>query len=154
MSDVITNSTQYLTPADLNAIAAFIDALPVRRAAVPPATSAMATSTAGAGLYASYCASCHGAGGEGVTGVFPPLAHNPVLESSNPASVVHVVLAGSSPALTQQAPTGMAMPGYAAQLTDQQVADIVNYVRSRWAHGGRTTNADVASMRKGLKGSP
>jgi mono/diheme cytochrome c family protein len=154
MSDVITNSTQYLTPTDLSAIAAFIEALPVTRETVPSATPMVATSTAGAGVYTSYCASCHGAGGEGVTGVFPPLAHNPVLESPNPASLVHVVLAGSTPALTQQATPGMAMPGYGAQLTDQQVADVTNYVRSRWAHGGKTTHADVAGMRKDLQENP
>jgi mono/diheme cytochrome c family protein len=52
------------------------------------------------------------------------------------------------------------MPSFAAQLTDQQVADIANYVRTSWGNGApsNATPQAVAAVRRpmpgGAKASP
>jgi mono/diheme cytochrome c family protein len=69
-------------------------------------------------LYRSICAACHqpnGAGAQGA-GRYPALAGNPALASAD--YVLHNVLHGRN-----------GMPGFAANLDDRQVADVVNYVR-------------------------
>ncbi|WP_339097496.1 cytochrome c [Deinococcus sp. VB142] len=81
------------------------------------------TADTGAALYAEACQSCHMPGGKGATkgggGVYnyPALAGNPKLASA--AYVQSLVLNGNG-----------GMPGFAHYLSDEQVAKIVNYVRT------------------------
>ena len=76
-------------------------------------------------------------------GVFPPLAGNGVVVASDPADILKVVLHGV-PAQGKYVP----MPGFASQLSDQQVADLANYLRSSWGNrGGKVSAADVARQR-------
>jgi len=39
------------------------------------------------------------------------------------------------------------MPGFAAQLSNQQIADLVNYVRTSWGNDA-PANASVANIQK------
>ena len=77
-------------------------------------------------------------------GVFPPLAGNPVVIAPDAANIVKVVL-GGVPAQGKYIP----MPGFASLLSDQQVADLANYVRTSWGNqaAGYVTAAAVAKLR-------
>ena len=92
----------------------------------------------GEALYADICQGCHmpeGAGAAGA-GAYPALARNPKLAS-----------AGYSVAMVTSGRAGM--PPFGALLTDQQVAAVVNYVRSHFGNefGDTVTEADVRAAR-------
>ena len=83
-------------------------------------------------LYADICQGCHMASGEGATGAgtYPPLARNPNLASAT--YVLSMVIGGRK-----------GMPPFGSQLTDQQVAAVVNYART---HFGNDYQDEVAAQ--------
>jgi len=89
----------------------------------------------GASDYGRFCASCHGATGQGTPGVFPPLAGwaGRFLQSDEGrAYLVHVVVFGLQGQISAQGKTYNGyMPPF-AQLSDDQVAAILNYLLSSW----------------------
>ena len=94
MAEVVMNSTSKLTDADLNAIAVYLKDQPApatTEAAGDPDAGMMKS---GAAIYAVQCAACHGADGSGVDGLFPMLKGSALVQSVDPASVLHVVLRG------------------------------------------------------------
>ena len=157
MSDVIVHSMQYMSDADLTAIARYLKALP----AVDPEDkphqydSAVADalwngddSKRGAAVYIDNCAACHRTDGHGYTRVFPALAGNPVLQSDDPTSLIHIVLKGGALPATHSAPSTFTMPGFDWRLSDQEVADVVNFIRTSWGNkGGDVKAGDVKVLR-------
>jgi alcohol dehydrogenase (quinone), cytochrome c subunit len=158
MSDVIVNSTQYLTTEDAVASAKYLKTLqaPLTRDRVQFAynertdrklASGDATDR-GALLYLDNCAACHRPDGRGYEGVFPSLAGNPVVEADNPLSLVSVVLLGSKTSRTPATPAQFTMPAFAWRLTDQDAADIVSFIRSSWGNDATPIEAPtVAALR-------
>jgi mono/diheme cytochrome c family protein len=146
MAMVIHGSLGYLTAEDLRAMAEYLKSLPPRATRTrPPLVEPVPPQAAS--LYITYCGSCHQAKGRGIPGVFPPLASNGAVIAPDPVNVINVVLAGI-PAQNGYVP----MPAFASQLTDQQVADIANYVRSHWGNTApaSATAAMVAQRRSAL----
>jgi mono/diheme cytochrome c family protein len=90
------------------------------------------------------CGGCHQATGRGVPGVFPPLAGNGVVVAPDAGNILKVV-DGGIPARNGR----IAMPGFQDRLTDEQVADIANYIRTNWGNNAQpdVTSAMVAKMR-------
>jgi mono/diheme cytochrome c family protein len=92
-------------------------------------------------LFRRVCAGCHMPDARGVStgaGFYPALATNRKLASSG--YPVYVVLKGMN-----------GMPAVGAMMSDQQVADVVNYVRSHF--GNRYRDAVKAEEVKALRGS-
>ena len=85
---------------------------------------------------------CHEADGTGSPRVYPPLPGNANLQSANPASILRIVLDGAQTVTTPRAPNTGSMPAYAKQLGDQQVADVVNYVRNSWGNAAPLVTPD------------
>jgi mono/diheme cytochrome c family protein len=49
---------------------------------------------------------------------------------------------------TPRAPNPGTMPGYAKQLSDQEIADVTNYIRNSWGNAAPVVTADqVAKAR-------
>jgi len=168
MVEVIHNSTQYFTDADLAAIATYMKSLPPGRDELPmppppppapapansPVIPAGLTTTPGGQGYAQYCADCHGEAGTGMPGVFPPLARNPSVSSRDPASLVHITLAGGKTAQTAAKPEVYTMPSF-ADLSDQEIAEILSFVRKTWGNdAGAISPAQVKKARAKLKPAP
>jgi mono/diheme cytochrome c family protein len=104
--------------------------------------------TKGAALFADNCASCHGAEGKGVPGTFPPLAGDPMVNAANPTSHIGAVLHGLSGKEINGQKYEAQMPAFADQLSDQQIADIIDYERSSWGNRGALISAaDVVAAR-------
>ena len=104
--------------------------------------------TKGAALFADNCASCHGAQGAGVPGTFPPLAGDPVVNASNPTAHIGAVLHGLSGKVINGQKYEAQMPSFADQLSDQQIADIIDHERSSWGNRGALISAaDVVAAR-------
>jgi mono/diheme cytochrome c family protein len=156
MSDVVMNSTQYLSDADLNAIAFFLKNRPNDRAKSPPKTVALGTEALahGQALYLDNCTGCHNPDGRGVPKVFPPLTGSAAIQADNPGTVIHVVLAGSKMAAPSSLPTGLSMPGFGWKLDDREIADVLNYTRHAWGNRAPLVDAEtVAAVRKDIEPS-
>jgi len=144
MVDAVEHSTQYFTDADLHAVARYLKSLPPRReeaapaydAAVAKALHAGDAAAAGARLYLDNCAACHRSDGRGYAQVYPALAGNPAVNGGNPASLIRLVLGGGAMPGTEGGPTQFAMPPFGARLSDQDVAQVLSFVRSSWGNRG------------------
>lgn len=96
----------------------------------------------GARLYGTNCASCHGASGAGVPGAFPALAGDPVVTAKDPAEQVAAVLKGLHGKSIRGTAYAGAMPPF-AQLTDADVAAIVDHERTSWGNSAPIITPDV-----------
>jgi len=87
----------------------------------------------GAQVYAANCAACHQANGQGLTGVFPPLAASRwVLGSSE--RLAQIMLYGiQGPIEVQGATYNGVMPAF-AHLSDAELAAVTSHVRSSWGN--------------------
>lgn len=145
MAEVVQNSLQYLTDADLKAMAEYLKSLPINSSLRVGKPVPDESRQRGAALYLDHCAACHQAKGSGIAGVFPPLAGNGAVVASDPANILKVALEGIPPRAGF-----VPMPSFAAQLSDQQVADIANYARTSWgnAAAANATAEAVARLRR------
>lgn len=158
MNEVIVDSTQYMNDADVKSIAAYLKSLAQHntqaRAYQYDDTVANAlfnghAKTAGAEVYVNRCAACHKSNGKGYSKAFPELAGNPILQTQDPTSAIHIVLSGGSQPATAGAPSMLTMAPYADVLTDQQVADVVTFIQTSWGNKGGPASAEqVAKIRK------
>jgi mono/diheme cytochrome c family protein len=144
MAEVVSNSLSHLTDADLQAMAEYLKSIPPESRLRTGRKPADSTRARGAALYMDNCGGCHQSTGRGIDGVFPPLAGNGVVVASDPGNILKVVDGGIA------ARGGyIPMPSFKDKLTDQQVADIANYIRTSWGNGAQpnATPAMVAKMR-------
>jgi len=100
-------------------------------------------------VYRARCAGCHQPNGAGVAGAFPSLVGDPVVAAANPDRHIAVVLRGLQGAAVAGVRYPGAMPGWASQLTDTEIAAVIGYERASWGnHGAPVTAADVARVRR------
>jgi fructose 5-dehydrogenase cytochrome subunit len=174
MGEAVEHSFQFLTEADLNAMATFVHTVP---AVHDPAdqTSRFTFGSAstdlgvlrgrtgirndsgdptGGELFQANCASCHAPLGQGSKdGYYPSLFSNSVLGSRNPNNLIAAILNGVNRTTSQ----GQAyMPGFAggphdlAALSDQEVVLLGNYLLERYGRPGiGLTAQQVAEVRRG-----
>ncbi len=149
MAEVVQHSTQHWSGQDLRAMAAYLKALPIeakRTRGDPPAPEPRALRV-GAERYEQHCAQCHGARGEGVA-VYPPLAGNRAVLMASPANLLQTVLNGGFGPSTEGHPRPFGMPPYVLLLNDQELADVLTYVRSEWGNRAAPVSAlDVQQLR-------
>ncbi|MFG1299654.1 c-type cytochrome [Xanthobacter sp. V3C-3] len=147
MAEVVHDSLGFLTDADRAALVTYLfDAPPPKDVPAPQAASPLAPEvyTRAAGLYVDNCAVCHMDKGAGRGDTVPALVGNPAVVAAEPYNVVMAVLGGLPPGGTYGA-----MPSFAGRLSDQQVADIANYVRTSWGNSAapNVTASMVAAWR-------
>lgn len=158
MSDAIKHGTQHLSEGDLHAMAKYL--LVLKPADTKQADWVYNTQTAsslhkadfserGAKIYIDNCAACHRTDGKGYAAVFPPLAGNPVLMGKDPASLVHIIQSGATLPGMEAAPSAITMPDFRNRLTDQQIADVVTFIRHAWGNNAPAiSQEDVAALKK------
>ncbi|MGN6652406.1 c-type cytochrome, partial [Trinickia sp.] len=164
MADVVANSTQYLTPDDLRAIAVYLRAVPPVAGGqtrprdqwgrptddVKALRGTRVTGVDGAQLFLGNCASCHNWTGQGIGGsarlAYPSLIHNSVVGSPDGANLALVILHGVN---RRTKDADVMMPGFGDELTDDQIAAIANYVTKHFGDPKATvTVGDVAKLRQ------
>ena len=103
---------------------------------------------AGKQLFAGTCSTCHMPEGQGMAGVFPPLAKSDYI-AADPKRVASIILHGlQGPVKVNGTDYNSIMPPM-SQLTDDEVANIATYVLNSWGNpGGKITKAEVAEIRK------
>ncbi|MBS7350880.1 MAG: c-type cytochrome [Comamonas sp.] len=106
----------------------------------------------GAALFAAQCAACHQANGQGLAGVFPPLAKSEWV-LGEPKLLMNIVLHGldGDIEVLGQNYSGN-MPAF-AQLGDAQLAAILTHLRSSWGNQASAIEAaDIAAERSASAG--
>jgi mono/diheme cytochrome c family protein len=149
MADVVVNSTSKMSEGDLRAIAVYLKDLPPgvpEPDVAPPPQSAM---NAGQAIYAHACVSCHEADGGGAPRIYPPLPGNANLQSTDPASTLRIILEGVHTVTTPRAPNPGSMPAYAKQLSDQEIADVANYIRNSWGNAAPLVTPEQVKKARG-----
>lgn len=146
MEQVVDDSTQYMTGADLDAIADYLKSLPSstprHRDLTTDTTQALTVSWAttgdvrrpGDGLYMNFCAKCHGRDGRGDPAKAPALAGSALVRSIDPSSVIHIVLVGGRPHVAPGVPRVEPMPHFDDEFDDREIADVASYVRRSWGN--------------------
>ena len=159
MTDVIVHSTRFMTDDDAFAAAKYLKSI-VDSGTQPFLYDETAhhalqqgdTGKPGALLYLDNCAACHRPDGMGYQRVFPQLAGNPVVMAPEPISLATIILEGSLTPKTSAAPAQFAMPSFAWRLNDQEVADVVNFIRSSWGNRSPPIAAgDVTKLRRSVR---
>lgn len=100
--------------------------------------------------YELYCGACHAPDGKGISGgQFPPLAGSEWVKGK-PERIIEIVLHGLQGKLQVNGKEfNLAMPPHKDSLKDDQIADIISYVRSSWGHKeSPVTKEQIAAMRK------
>jgi mono/diheme cytochrome c family protein len=156
MAEVVFRSTQYLSESDLLAIAVYLKAIP-QVAPLPVATRAPAAgfdivrAERGAALYERFCVDCHGESGEGRPGMYPALAGNRAVTMRVPANVIRVVLVGGYLPGTAGNPRPFGMPPYATFMNDDEVADVVSFIRNAWGNQAPAIDGREAGRYRGMR---
>jgi mono/diheme cytochrome c family protein len=174
MGEAVAHSFQYLSDADLNAMATYVRTVPAihdrsdrgSRFAFGRASSDLGLlrgkygirsdsgDPTGAELFQANCASCHSPLGQGSwDGYYPSLFSNSALGSNNPTNLIATILHG----VNRTTFKGQAyMPGFAgdpndlAALSDQEIVLLGNYMLERYGRPGIVVTADqVAEVRRG-----
>jgi len=151
MAEVVVNSTQYMSDEDLHAIATYLESLPPRDAPAEPSRMFDADTLvdAGAKVYAEHCESCHRADGKGVAGIYPPLDGNSSVTEPTGINAARIVLLGGFAPVTAANPRPYSMPPFAQQLSDEQVAAVISYIRRSWGnHASAMRAEDVSKYRQ------
>jgi nitrite reductase (NO-forming) len=104
----------------------------------------------GRATYQGTCSTCHMAEGQGLAGVFPPLAKSDYLMADKERSI-HAVLAGLTGEITVNGQKyNNVMPAW-SHLTDREIANVLTYARNSFGNEGEPVTPDeVAKVRAAL----
>lgn len=142
MAGVVMGSTSHMEDADLQAIAAYITALPASPPPAPPHIDAAAAQRGGS-IFAANCSKCHG---DGSGGFAPALDGDAIVQAAEPTTILHYILSGTKSPATAGRPTQM--PAFGAKLDDRQVADVASYIRAAWSNRASSVRPrEVAKLR-------
>ena len=102
----------------------------------------------GAEIYEEYCITCHMGNGEGVAGVFPPLAKSDYL-MAQPEKAARAIKYGQS---GENVVNEVTYNNFMAELglSDQEVADVMNFIMNSWGNeqDSMITKAYVAGVKE------
>ncbi len=94
----------------------------------------------GKDTYVSYCMSCHMEQGEGLEGVYPPLAKSDYLMADKKRSIVQTIKGVTGEIKVNGKLYNTEMLGL--ELSDQEVSDVLNYVRNSFGNKGDAVTAE------------
>ncbi|RAK70371.1 c-type cytochrome [Hymenobacter edaphi] len=104
-------------------------------------------------LYATHCASCHGAQGEGLRRLMPPLAGSDYLRRHRD-ELPCLIRRGQKGLIVVNGVTyDQVMPAH-EDLTDSQITNLLNYVHNAWGNqGAKHTIREVSQLLEACQGS-
>ncbi len=82
-------------------------------------------------IFIGNCITCHMQNGEGIEGVYPPLAKSDYLMADKIRRIKQVLEGASSPMVVNGIQYNGFMTGFG--LNNKEVSDLLNYIRNSWA---------------------
>jgi mono/diheme cytochrome c family protein len=150
MAEVVSNLSE-VPSSDVRAIAIYMaevfgpqpsdrkrDGEAVMAEANSAAPAAAQAGQQGAVIYAAACATCHESGRPPPYGGID-LALSTAISGPDPRNLANIVLSGVRPVEGERSPI---MPGFAASMSDAQIATLVNYLRSRFSQQPAWTDVE------------
>ncbi len=135
MFPVVHHSTQHLDDSDLAAMATYLlgdQPPPAKVVQALPEAQLNDSGKRGRQQYLNVCAGCHGGEGEGKPHIAVAMNGNTTLRLQDPRNLLRVIEDG----IVEQQFTGFErmqpMPGFAGKLDDEQLTDLLNYLRQTW----------------------
>ncbi len=123
--------------------------------AAPPKTAAKAAAKiarTGPQVYTATCVTCHQVNGQGVRGAFPPIVHTAWVNGRAEIPIAIVLHGMTGDVTLAGVKYNVPMASLGATLSDQEIANVVTYVRAQWGNKGTpVTVADVAAVRAATK---
>lgn len=103
----------------------------------------------GAEVYGRTCIACHGPDGRGVEGAFPPLLGSDWITGAKDLPIQIVLHGLMGPVEVGGKKFNNVMPPLGGTLSDQEIADVMTYVRQSWSNDASPVSvAEVAKVRK------
>ncbi|MDB5365799.1 MAG: putative diheme cytochrome [Rhodospirillales bacterium] len=155
MGEAVDHSLSKLAESDVRAMVTYLRSVPAESSRdLPPrvAVAAPASHKEGGGsgnlrgkrIFAGACASCHDWSGVSPITELATLTGARAVNDPGASNVVQVVLTGM-----QRPPGLVSMPSFGSIYSDAEIADLANYVTSRFGSKGSTlSEKDVAKLRK------
>ncbi|RJG04236.1 c-type cytochrome [Noviherbaspirillum sedimenti] len=110
-------------------------------AALAPSAAQSQGKVDGKQVYAANCQACHQATGQGLPGVFPPLANSSWVKGE-PQVLTQIILHGlTGPIEVAGITYNGAMPAFGAQLGDAEIAAVATFIRNEWGNGSAAVEA-------------
>lgn len=106
----------------------------------------------GAQVYTAQCLACHQATGQGLQGVFPPLAGSEWV-TGKASLPIQIVLHGVTGTMTVKGTqySGL-MPTFKDKLNDEEIAAVINHIRTQFGNSADTVDAaKVGEARQATK---
>ena len=179
MAEVVEHSLQYLSTADLKAMVLYLRSVPALGgpdkqsrsrlgkpdqdyAVLRGAGPAVLASHPGAAAYLQHCASCHGASGDGKgdgdgdgdgAQAYPSLYHQSTVGATDTTNLTSVILNGVDRTTGTE---HVFMPAIGRDMSNAEVAELVNYVAGKFGAPQSATNARQVSRQRdpAVKPSP
>lgn len=143
INDVQAIAVYLLTGPDGKIVPASAPPQPLAQAEHPTPESEMAI---GKRTYLAACAGCHGSNGEGIPNVTPAMHGNATLAMESARDLIRVVLNGIPTRTFTGNQRMYAMPPFAHELDDKEIADLATWMRAEW--GGQATAVNVEEVQK------
>ncbi|WP_077929049.1 cytochrome c [Wohlfahrtiimonas populi] len=99
--------------------------------------------------YIAACSGCHGIDGMGIPNVVPSLKGDAIVMMDNPQTLISVVLNGLATTIYTNQQRYYAMPGFADRMENQNIADLLMWIRAEW--GGQSTPISARDIAKEKK---
>ncbi|MDD2762833.1 MAG: cytochrome c [Opitutaceae bacterium] len=107
---------------------------------VPPAVQD--PRVVGKRIFMSNCSACHQPSGQGIPGVYPPLAGSEWVQGPE-TRIIRIVLHGlSGPITVKGGQFNNAMTAFGPLLKDEQIAAVLTYIRSDWDNNAPPVSPD------------
>ncbi|MES2263274.1 MAG: cytochrome c [Pseudomonadota bacterium] len=149
MFAVVHLSTQHLVPDDMKAVTTYLlGDKPLAPQALKPVVATGPEIDAGKRTYIAVCAGCHGLDGAGKPHVAVGMNGNTTVRSADAHNLIAVTLDGIEAQHFGAKENMQEMPGFAKRLSDKEVADLSNFLRSGWGgQAAKVTEAQVKQVR-------
>ncbi len=132
----VTQQLARVPDQDVRAIAVYVASMMPKAPAASVKTPGTAADNA---VFAGACGGCHGPDAPMTRGGAPSLALSSVVNAPSPRDAIQMILHGIP---WREGQAGPYMPGFAAVLSDRQVADLVQYLRARFSNGPAWTDIE------------
>ncbi|KZS22844.1 cytochrome c [Wohlfahrtiimonas chitiniclastica] len=126
---VIHNSTQYFTDQDITAVATYLMG---DQPLAPKTITEGNGNAAGRDTYLTLCSGCHSSDGLGKPNVAVAMVGNSTVRNADAHNLITAILEGLPWQTFPNDERLQAMPAFAKDLSDEAIANLVNFLRVQW----------------------